>query len=495
MSLHATRGRKQVNEIKMRHVIRRKRSAIVVMLGVMLLGAAFHLKNSRGYTKQHEQYVPLLSSITATDIKDPAVPDEIDANAEDTTIRHSGNKSTSVVKEINLRIEDDHEPYLNRWQRRFASSKARNKKGGYLFFKHIRKAGGTSLRDYFRDVLAYHNITRNIADWRAIKNGPPINKHQIHYVEHEFQTMDWQCPTVDPRWRESMRIIVLRHPIERHLSEFFFSGGGKKFLPVDKQRLSNETYSQELASFLSEQVPKWMNHIGKKNTTTMKGGIEGKFNMVFGRHYADNFQLRALAGCSSGDCLKEKNVTKAQMENIDEFHPSLHSYSDPVPVCTNFFRIDDAPVLFEQCAKPQNVKEHCSMGCDGPCFYPSVAWGEMKSQDVTRAVNALKEFDAVLLMEKLDDQDQSDFLSDVLGVPRDAEFSLANRGSIMNIQVEKKSKREKSRFYRDLLSKLGLKDIQRVLHNENKLEMEFFGHAEKLNAMMIDQWKRENMDT
>ena len=208
--------------------------------------------------KQHEQHVPLISSITVTDIKDPAVPEE------DTTIRHSGNKSTSVVKKINLLIEDDHEPYLNRWQRRFASSKARNKKGGYLFFKHIRKAGGTSLRDYFRDVLAYHNITRNIPDWRAIKKGQPINKYQIHYVEQEFQTMDWQCPTVDLRWRESMRIIVLRHPIERHLSEFFFSGGGKKFLPINKQRLSNETYSEELASFLSEQVPKWMNHIGKK---------------------------------------------------------------------------------------------------------------------------------------------------------------------------------------------------------------------------------------
>ena len=45
------------------------------------------------------------------------------------------------VDEIDLSLDDDQEPYLNRWQRRFASSEARNKKGGYLFFRHIRKAG------------------------------------------------------------------------------------------------------------------------------------------------------------------------------------------------------------------------------------------------------------------------------------------------------------------------------------------------------------------
>lgn len=41
--------------------------------------------------------------------------------------------------EIDTNIDDDHEPYASRWQRRFASSEARGKKGGYLFFKHIRK--------------------------------------------------------------------------------------------------------------------------------------------------------------------------------------------------------------------------------------------------------------------------------------------------------------------------------------------------------------------
>ncbi|KAL7528128.1 hypothetical protein ACHAXR_002281, partial [Thalassiosira sp. AJA248-18] len=389
----------------------------------------------------------------------------------------ASNTGTNGVEEISLIIEDDHEPYLSRWQRRFASSEARHKKGGYLFFKHIRKAGGTSLRTYFRDVLAYHNITRSVEDWRAMRRVKQTERYQIHYVEHEFLAIDSQCPSIDPRWRESMRIIVLRHPIERHLSEFFFSGPGVKYHPIDKQQLyANQTYTTELAEFMKEWVPKWMRRIGKGDRQGK--GVKGQFNMIFGRYYTDNFQLRALAGCSSGDCLKEKEVTEEEMEKINDLHPSSYSYAEPVPRCTNYFGRDkpDQPAnLFEQCAKDGHIREECSArGCDGPCFYPSVAWGKVGNNDIARAIHTLKSFDAVLLMEKLDDQDQSDFLSDILGVPRDAEFSLAKRGSVANAGVEKSGKREKNRFYRDLLLKLGLKEsLNNMLRMDNKLEIEF----------------------
>ena len=89
------------------------------------------------------------------------------------------------------------------------------------------------------------------------------------------------------------------------------------------------------------------------------------------------------------------------------------------------------------------------------------------------------------------DKDQADFLSDVMGVPRDSSFSLANKNITANTLVEKSDKREKTRFYRDLLTKLGLKDILTTLEEENKLEIEFFHYAEKLNEAMLDQWKKE----
>lgn len=83
------------------------------------------------------------------------------------------------------------------------------------------------------------------------------------------------------------------------------------------------------------------------------------------------------------------------------------------------------------------------------------------------------------------------FVRSVLGVPRDADFSLAKRHGASNTGVEKKGKREKTHFYQDLLLDLGLKYIHDRIHNENMLEMEFFDYAKELNANMIDEWKLE----
>lgn len=149
----------------------------------------------------------------------------------------------------------------------------------------IRKAGGTSLRAYFRDVLGYHGITRNMNDYSKAKRlelaGNKTGNYQIYYVEHEFLTMDSHCPNVDPRWKESIRIIVLRHPLERHLSEFFFSGPGfKKYFPIDKGQLYiNTTYTDELAELMNEWVPKWMKGFGNKRQH-IDNSIGGKFNMT-----------------------------------------------------------------------------------------------------------------------------------------------------------------------------------------------------------------------
>ena len=115
----------------------------------------------------------------------------------------------------------------------------------------------------------------------------------------------------------------------------------------------------------------------------------------------------------------------------------------------------------------------------------------MDREDLTRAITALKEFDAVLLTEKLNEEDQANFLSDILGVPRDAAFSLVKRDLNSNSGVVKSDEREKTHFYRDLLVNLKLKDVIRKLNEENQLEIEFFNYGVQLNQMMIDQWKME----
>jgi len=445
---------------------------------------------------------------------------EVKDDEEEVVKAHQMSTEEIASSSDNSMYINNKEPYLNRFQRRFASSKERGNKGGYLFLRHMRKAGGTTLRVYFHDALLHHNITRSTDDFRSYKSLTKeqmekrktktqkkdevivdSNHYQVHYIEHEFLPMDWKCPSIDPRWKESLRIIVLRHPIERHLSEYFFSGipmHGKKattaveYFPIDKSKLYiNKTYTDGMAKFLSEHLPNWLQGIGNRLSDNPKQRVEGNFDSIFSRHYTDNFQLRALAGCSSTNCLMRKNVTKEQIEKVVNFHPTIYNYSvNPVPRCTQYFRKEDKPsALFEQCAKYGHVAEECKIGCSGPCFYPSVAWGDVGDKDLHRAKVLLLQFDAVLLTEKLDDIDQADFLSDVMGVPRDSTFSLANKNITANTLVEKSDKREKTRFYRDLLMKLGLKDILSNLEEENKLEIEFFHYAEKLNEVMLDQWQ------
>lgn len=109
-------------------------------------------------------------------------------------------KKTNRTQYANISVE----PFKNRWQRRFS-----NTSQGYFFFKHIRKAGGTTLRSYFRDVFKYHgiqHITRD--DYFKIKKG--TSSPDVLYVEHEFQTMDSECANDDGRWNRSLRVITLR---------------------------------------------------------------------------------------------------------------------------------------------------------------------------------------------------------------------------------------------------------------------------------------------
>ncbi len=389
------------------------------------------------------------------------------------------------------------EPYVNRWDRRFKSSAARGKVGGYVFFKHIRKAGGTSLRRYLRDVFEFHGCSRSESIYEQMMtnqtNFQLRNKCDVNYVEQEFEPLDWQCSIVDPRWQDSLSIAVLRHPVERHMSEFFFSGvnhstkvkvfGSKKRMIQREQLFLNITYTNTLARFIYDEVPRWMERSRREK--------DDEAGTLLSRHYKDNFQLRALAGCSSGRWMEKKVAEQSrEMKSIYDLHPFNHSYETPNPMCTHFFRENNSLVL-DVCSSNRGKRyTECSKGCDGPCSYPTIADGILDTKDVRHAIRSLRAFDVILLMEKLNDKDQSAFLNDVMGVPRNASFALGNtRG--MNARVKKFSKREVTHFYRDLLTKLNLQSVLLRLEEENKLEIEFFYRAVNLHDRQMRVWKEE----
>jgi hypothetical protein len=146
--------------------------------------------------------------------------------------------------------------------------------------------------------------------------------------------------------------------------------------------------------------------------------------------------------------------------------------------------------MLDLCNKVNRSPE-CPYGCDAPCFYPTAAWyKEVNATHLRWARETLREFDVILLMETMDRTDQSAWLSDVLGVPRDASFALGRGGNTRNYGVEKDGVREKTHFYRDLLEKLA-GDVSDLLHEENVLEIELFEYAMELNRIRTEQWKRE----
>eukprot|EP00569_Conticribra_weissflogii_P010236 CAMPEP_0171386158 /NCGR_PEP_ID=MMETSP0879-20121228/39352_1 /TAXON_ID=67004 /ORGANISM="Thalassiosira weissflogii, Strain CCMP1336" /LENGTH=375 /DNA_ID=CAMNT_0011898475 /DNA_START=481 /DNA_END=1609 /DNA_ORIENTATION=- len=354
---------------------------------------------------------------------------------------------------------------------------------------------------------------------RVIQDGRTLSVSLFCYVEQEFLPMDWNCPKSDPRWevsdlelhfamssyalgkifcefqlcmfylvdaQDSLSIVVLRHPIERHMSEFFYKGPGgnrENGFKLDKQKLhTDEEYSQQLSEFIYKYLPPWM---AKKGSGPHRQR-DNDFKWFFiGEVYMDNFQLRSLAGCSSGECMKRYHMRKGKLERMEEgFRASTGFYTEPISACTNFFDV---------MCKPHLDKRLCRNRVDGPCFYPAVAWGDMSEDDLARGIKALEAFDVVLLMEKLNDEDQSAFFADVMGVHRDVTFSFNNMSSeAMNSQVGKASPREVTHFYRDILSRFELlRDVQNLLYEENRLEIALFERAIELNSLMIDQWKTE----
>ena len=136
----------------------------------------------------------------------------------------------------------------------------------------------------------------------------------------------------------------------------------------------------------------------------------------------------------------------------------------------------------------------CSDGCDGPCFYPAVAWGErLTREDLDRAKHSLEGFDAIFLTETMDDKDQLSLLADVMGAPRsilsrEATVDIATGG---NVNVEKRNSREKTHYYRDLMINLTHARLMDSLMEENKLEIELYEYAVRLNKLMTERWKKE----
>jgi hypothetical protein len=296
--------------------------------------------------------------------------------------------------------------------------------GGFVYFKHLRKAAGTSVRRYLLTVIDYHYQKEiNIASDPEI--APPVPWLIYH---QEWSAMPWECPFEDALWNLSMNVIVLRDPIERQLSEFFYSGEGssnKTMSRLGKAVKGGATYEKEAVALMKELVPTWM---------------EKGRNQSPARNFNANYQTKMISGIT----------------------PS----------------------------KPNNMTGRQITWRNGPCSYGSGLYGgaqpnhNVTLESLQRAKAALKEFDLVLLTETLSKPEQAAMVADSVGVPESV-VTLAKQRSNSKTKTNAVFK-----GYGDMIRRND-PDLYELLRSTSELDIELYAHAVEVNRAKTERWRRE----
>lgn len=384
----------------------------------------------------------------------------------------------AISAQHSLEYESQHEPELpltNRLpfklQRRYQHKN--NIPSGYIFNKHLRKCGGTTLRQYLEDVcLYYQNLKQHAATLEMDDSDAPdpiMNAQQIGnvtYYEQEAYAMDWKCPKHDAqRWRDSLSVVALRNPIERHLSEFFYSGPGRfgRLKELHKEQNYNDG---EFAKLLRIKLPNW---IEEGMAVTRKRGC-------LRRHFSDEFQVRALSGELSGN-------DKGPLP-----------YYQPRQDCSVHILINGTFVNNAQCG-------NCNIFCDGPCSYGNHWRGgirggrEVTDESLAKAKSVLRNFDVVLITEMMSEDNTVQMMADITGVP------LGNKNNGASLLIDEKKVRssgqamatveQKMTYYQSILKEAEADDMLKLIERHSQYEILLYEEATQINREIVAQWTEE----
>jgi hypothetical protein len=173
-----------------------------------------------------------------------------------------------------------------------------------IFFKHMRKSGGTTLRHYIYNRLLNVSNSRTECQQESEGERPYKITETINaicktdrwtYYEQEYGSLSIDCAT-SQSWDRVLTMTIFREPLARHWSEFWNKVNG----PVDN--LLNMSRDQVKEVFLD-----WVGHEGgPAYRRTLDPNETKRFNkwrptgMNAGSYYA-NFQTRHFLGnCTSG---------------------------------------------------------------------------------------------------------------------------------------------------------------------------------------------------
>ena len=173
---------------------------------------------------------------------------------------------------------------------------------GRIFFKHMRKAGGTTVIRYFEHVVAFKSYV-------PLPEGQGSNETQPREVRRQamnFTAQEWGVFPVTCFLREARTLFVtcLRDPIRRQISEYWYAGSGYKGV-IDCGRNASRCAERGAENNVMGDASwhAWMDKTTENsayNPRTLERG-----------HYFPEYYTRALTGnCEPEDEKKRKRDPK-----------------------------------------------------------------------------------------------------------------------------------------------------------------------------------------
>ena len=309
---------------------------------------------------------------------------------------------------------DDQQQPTDLWSQRLGENGR-----GHVFFKHIRKAGGTSVRFYLQRAMQYHHSNST-------------------YSEQEFEALDWRgCPQ-HPRWNQTLRITCLRNPLERHMSDFYYSATKQQSTPPSMQRLlelyKKGSYTLEFYNLTQRFMMQWI----------VDGIAETQASGKFYRYFSDELQVRAFSG--------DEEVPRNHLNGGSRRHNH----------CDEIYRIVD-PRTSKSSGLPVN---HA-----------------LSDEALRRAKTLLREFDLVLITERLADARHNEMVARALNVPTSVASLAQTKERVMP------GARHRSRLIEGL--EVHAPHLMELLRHHSQYEQELYEYALELNDELLRQWGRD----
>ena len=173
---------------------------------------------------------------------------------------------------------------------------------GRIFFKHMRKAGGTTVIRYFEHVVAFKSYVPLPEDQGSNETQP----REVRRQAMNFTAQEWGVFPVTCFLREARTLFVtcLRDPIRRQISEYWYAGSGYKGV-IDCGRNASRCAERGAENNVMGDASwhAWMDKTTENsayNPRTLERG-----------HYFPEYYTRALTGnCEPEDEKKRKRDPK-----------------------------------------------------------------------------------------------------------------------------------------------------------------------------------------